>query len=118
MTVELFVNTMATRFSHKTPKIWPLIEAWPIFRWGFHLLLPSSGSYPLAKGRQWLDVGGLRNEILGGWQLGTIVTAQTGSPFTIIDRNDVGNNGEPGYRFPNYSGVSPNLPSGQQNPAH
>jgi len=40
---------------------------------------------PIGKGRAFLrDAGGLTNAILGGWQLNTIVSAQTGFPFTPL----------------------------------
>jgi hypothetical protein len=36
---------------------------------------------PVGKGRRWLNQGGLRNGVLGGWQISTIATFQSGAPF-------------------------------------
>ena len=39
---------------------------------------------PFGTGRRWLNGGGLTNVLLGGWQIGTIVNLQSGSPVTIF----------------------------------
>ena len=39
---------------------------------------------PFGAGRRWLNGGGLSNVLLGGWQIGTIVNLQSGSPVTIF----------------------------------
>ena len=39
---------------------------------------------PFGVGRRWLNGGGLTNVLLGGWQVGTIVNLQSGSPVTIF----------------------------------
>jgi hypothetical protein len=38
---------------------------------------------PLGKGRHWMNHGGIVNEILGGWNVGDILTFQTGAPVRI-----------------------------------
>jgi len=38
---------------------------------------------PFGSGRRWLNGGGLLNQIVGGWQLATIVSWQSGSPISI-----------------------------------
>lgn len=38
---------------------------------------------PFGKGRHWLSRGGVLNAVLGGWQVSTIGTLQSGSPFGI-----------------------------------
>lgn len=38
---------------------------------------------PFGEGKRWLN-GGIANHILGGWQLGTIVAWQSGSPLSIF----------------------------------
>jgi outer membrane receptor protein involved in Fe transport len=51
-----------------------------------------SGSFiyelPFGRGKRFLgDATGLLNQIAGGWQLGTIVSASTGNYFTVLDSN-------------------------------
>ncbi len=55
---------------------------------------------PFGKGRQWLNRGGVANQLVGGWELTWTQTLQSGLPFTV-----------------GYSG-SPNryLPTGAQRP--
>lgn len=45
-----------------------------------------SGSYdlPFGNGRQFLNRSGAMDKVVGGWNVGTIVTYQTGSPFVIL----------------------------------
>jgi len=44
-----------------------------------------SGSYdlPVGNGRRFLNESGVIDKIVGGWNVGTIITYQTGSPFMI-----------------------------------
>jgi len=42
---------------------------------------------PFGKGRRYMDRGGVANAVLGGWQLGSIVTVSTGFPLTVQDGN-------------------------------
>jgi hypothetical protein len=42
---------------------------------------------PFGKGRQWLNRGGVVNEVLGGWTVGDIFTFQTGAPQQIFGGN-------------------------------
>lgn len=55
---------------------------------------------PIGRGRQWLNHGGMVNQVIGGWELTWTQTLQSGLPFTV-----------------GYSG-SPNryLPTGAQRP--
>ena len=59
---------------------------------------------PLGPGRRWLNTGGVAGAILGGWQVGGIVTLQKGVPFTALSSARY-----PGYAF---SASRPNLKSG------
>jgi hypothetical protein len=70
---------------------------------------------PFGKGRKWLNAGGVTNAVLGGWQLGTIVTIQSGFPMTIFSGQDIANDGEAPYQRPNSIGPQ-NLPRGQRTP--
>ncbi|HEV2176430.1 MAG TPA: carboxypeptidase regulatory-like domain-containing protein [Terriglobia bacterium] len=38
---------------------------------------------PFGKGRQWLSQGGVAGKLAGGWQANSIVTIQTGTPFSV-----------------------------------
>jgi Carboxypeptidase regulatory-like domain len=59
---------------------------------------------PFGKGRQFLNTGGVANAILGGWQLGSIITLQSGFPFTLTSGQDVANDGQGNYQRPDYNG--------------
>ena len=39
---------------------------------------------PFGRNRRWLNSGGITEWLAGGWQLGSIVTLQSGSPFSIF----------------------------------
>ncbi len=66
---------------------------------------------PFGKGKHWLHGGGPADWFLGGWQLGGILTLQTGPYFTPTLSVDLTNTGT--TNFPNVVG-NPNLPSGQR----
>jgi hypothetical protein len=67
----------------------------------------TSGLYqlPFGKGRRWLDMGGVPNAVLGGWELGSLITIQTGFPITIATGSDRSNTGA-GFDRPNLIGVA------------
>jgi hypothetical protein len=46
---------------------------------------------PFGKGRKWLNQGGVLNAVLGGWQLSSIGTLQSGSPVAVIVLNGSAN---------------------------
>lgn len=58
-----------------------------------------SGTYdlPFGAGRTYLNRSGLVDKVVGGWNIGTIVTYQTGSPFQLLGGyntfNDYGDGG-------------------------
>jgi hypothetical protein len=70
---------------------------------------------PFGKGKSLFNRGGVTNVLLGGWQLNSILTLQTGTPTTITAGYDEGNRGysAPVDR-PNSTGVNAALPSDQQ----
>jgi hypothetical protein len=44
---------------------------------------------PFGKGKQFLNTGGVVNQIVGGWQLGSIITWQSGRPLNMQSGYDV-----------------------------
>ncbi len=62
---------------------------------------------PFGRGRAFSTGSGLLDGIAGGWQLGGIITAQTGFPITVtvggLDQSKTGG----GFDRPNATGVSP-----------
>jgi hypothetical protein len=75
---------------------------------------------PFGKGRRWLQQDGLLNAILGGWELSTIGTFQSGQPFgtTVTNGGTVylGDSSSGVVLRPNLIG-DPNLNSGKGDPA-
>jgi hypothetical protein len=59
---------------------------------------------PFGRGRKFLDTGGVANAILGGWQVGSILTLQSGFPFTLTNGQDRANDGQGNYQRPDYNG--------------
>jgi hypothetical protein len=68
---------------------------------------------PFGRGRA-VDMGGLANTLLGGWQIGGIITFQTGFPLTpMCGPGNIQNGG--GHCRPDVvPGQDPNLPGDQQ----
>jgi Carboxypeptidase regulatory-like domain/TonB dependent receptor len=54
-----------------------------------------------------------RRAVWGGWQLGSILTAQTGFPFTVTTGGDTASIGN-GVSRPNATGADPTLPASQR----
>jgi Carboxypeptidase regulatory-like domain/TonB dependent receptor len=67
---------------------------------------------PFGKGRRFMNSGGLPNALLGGWQLGGILTLQDGFPLTALCSSGALQNGG-GACYPDATGVSPNFESGE-----
>ncbi len=73
---------------------------------------------PFGKGKPLLNRGGASNAIFGGWQVNGITSAQTGSPFTVLQTVN-GANGDGGQEFRpdligNANDLSHSRPRGQQ----
>jgi Carboxypeptidase regulatory-like domain len=68
---------------------------------------------PFGKDRAHLNHGGPVDFVLGGWQLGGILTLQDGFPFTVTcGPGNIQNGG--GVCYPDFTGVDWQLPSDQQ----
>ena len=70
---------------------------------------------PIGKGRKADLRNPVANTALGGWQLGMILTLQTGFPITVTNGLDTSNTGAL-FDRPDWSGQDPSLPRGQQDP--
>jgi hypothetical protein len=73
-----------------------------------------SWDLPFGKGQRFAIENGFANAVLGGWQLGSIVTMQTGFPMTITVGGDPSNTGGQ-FDRPNSTGTNGQLENG--NPA-
>lgn len=70
---------------------------------------------PFGSGRRFLDRGGVTNVVLGGWQLSSILTIQSGFPLTIMTGRDQANTGG-GFDRPDIvSGQEVNLDKDERN---
>ncbi|MFN0112410.1 MAG: TonB-dependent receptor domain-containing protein [Blastocatellia bacterium] len=68
---------------------------------------------PVGKGKRLLNNNRVADFVLGGWQLGGILTLQDGFPFTVLcGPGNIQNGG--GVCYPDSTGASPNLSSDQQ----
>ncbi len=70
---------------------------------------------PFGKGRKYAIDNPVANGIAGGWQLGSILTFQTGFPITVTNGQDASNTGA-FFDRPNSTGQDAALPRGQQDP--
>lgn len=68
---------------------------------------------PVGKGKRWLGDNRVGDFVLGGWQMGGILTLQDGFPFTVTcGPGNIQNGG--GICYPDSTGGNPNLPRDQQ----
>src|SRR2546426_8277590 len=70
---------------------------------------------PFGKGQKFLNRGGVANALFGGWQLGSIITLQTGFPLNVYDGLDQSNSGHQ-FDRPDATGQPTALARGQQDP--
>ncbi|MBX5495544.1 MAG: TonB-dependent receptor [Bryobacteraceae bacterium] len=71
---------------------------------------------PIGRGRK-VHIGNrFLDAVAGGWQLGSIITLQSGFPITVNVGGDYANNQATGFIRPNATGENPNLPRGKQDP--
>ncbi len=70
---------------------------------------------PFGRGKKFLgSAGGFSQAVLGGWQIGSIVTLESGLPVTPFVGRDVSNVGVGADHRPNATGINPNLGRGEQ----
>jgi hypothetical protein len=69
---------------------------------------------PFGQGRRFVNTGGILNQVVGGWQVGSIITVQSGFPVNSAAGIDAAGTGGYGEIRLNATGVSPNLPSNQR----
>ena len=86
-----------------------------IFHFSHRLVTSTLYELPLGKGKSFLNRGGVTNVLAGGWQLGSIITLQTGFPIIMGAGRDQSNTGS-GNDRPNATGQKVALPRGQQDP--
>ncbi|MDX1979130.1 MAG: carboxypeptidase-like regulatory domain-containing protein [Bryobacteraceae bacterium] len=67
---------------------------------------------PFGKGKKWMNNGGIRNHLFGGWELVWIQTFQTGTPFTVSFA------GSPNVYLPGASRPNQVLPNDQAKLKH
>lgn len=70
---------------------------------------------PIGKGKPVLDTGGVTNVMLGGWQVGSILTLQSGFPLTVQAGRDQCNCGHQSDRV-DATGQATDLARGEQDP--
>ncbi len=71
---------------------------------------------PFGKGKRFSIENGALNAIAGGWEVGSIITLQSGFPMTVTQSGDPSNTGGQFDRPNAVAGTSPELPRGQQDP--
>ena len=82
------------------------------FNYGQRFTLSSVYQMPFGKGRKFLsNAGGLTDALVGGWQISSIVTAQSGAPFSVSLSTPTANTGT--FTRPNRI-CNGNLPSSKQ----
>ena len=69
---------------------------------------------PFGRGKQFANTGGIVNQVIGGWQLGSIVTWQSGFAVNTAAGVDTAGTGGYGEIRLNGTGISPNLPKSQR----
>jgi hypothetical protein len=67
---------------------------------------------PFGKGKKWLNGGGIKNALLGGWELVWVQTFQTGTPFSVTFA------GSPNVYLPMANRANQVLPNDQAKLAH
>jgi len=88
-------------------------KALSTFHTAHRLVTSTLYELPFGKGKPMLDRGGVANVLLGGWQLGSIITIQTGNPVTVTTGQDRAQTGG-GFDRPNTTGGNAVLPKSER----
>ncbi len=75
-------------------------------------VLTGLAELPFGRGKRWLGNGGPADLFLGGWQINTDTTIESGTPFDV-SYNDAGSDRDTGPNRPNLSG-DPNTGGGSE----
>lgn len=70
---------------------------------------------PFGRGRRHNIENAFADAVIGGWQVSSIVTLQSGFPITVTNGQDTSNTGG-FFDRPNATGQTPELPRGEQDP--
>jgi hypothetical protein len=70
---------------------------------------------PFGKGQRFLNYGGVLNQVVGGWQISTITTLQSGGAVDTSSWDSAGTNFISNATRLNCTGLSPALPNNNQN---
>ena len=70
---------------YRSPLILPIGYEYTNSDWDVRHRVTLNGSYqlPFGRGREFLNRGGVVNEVAGGWAADLVFVAQTGNPFTV-----------------------------------
>ena len=63
---------------------------------------------PIGKGRKFNITNGFADALIGGWQVGAIITMQSGFPITVVNSADTSNTGAL-FDRPNATGITPQV---------
>jgi hypothetical protein len=99
-------------FFEPTPQDWHNLKSYrSLADFDIPQMLSVSASYdlPFGHGKRFLTNNRIADELVGGWQLNTIITAQSGTPYTILVANNELFNGA-SFQFANYNGQGVNNP--------
>jgi hypothetical protein len=86
--------------AYNTPHRMVLSTIWPL---------------PFGRGQRFANQGGIVNQIIGGWEIGTILTMQSGRPQNTAAGYDAPGTGSFGDPRLNTNGGDPYMPDGQRN---
>src|SRR5205085_2263773 len=69
---------------------------------------------PFGNGKPFLNTGGFVNQVVGGWQVGSLITWQSGRALNTNAGSDIPGTGGFGEPRLNATGISPDLSSEQR----
>jgi hypothetical protein len=100
--------------SAEFPNFYDLASEWGPSSYSLKHMFVLSGVYalPVGRGKSFLSsANGFEQAIVGNWNLGTIITLESGAPFSVLAGADVANVGGGAQRAERNYGASPYAPS-------